>query len=84
MRGVSSHQHNPFAAITFGSPHETTGEVRAFSLIYSGDFLIEAETAELGRLRVNVGVHPMGLQWNLRQGIIQSHLKYYNDQIILF
>ncbi len=68
MRGVSSHQHNPFAAVTFGPPNETTGEVRAFSLIYSGNFLIEAEYAELGRLRVNVGIHPMALQWNIRQG----------------
>jgi hypothetical protein len=67
MRGVSSHQHNPFVAISFGSPNETTGEVRGFSLVYSGNFLIEAEPSELGRLRVNIGIHPMGLQWNLRQ-----------------
>jgi alpha-galactosidase len=26
-RGVSSHQHNPFAAVTIGPPHETQGEV---------------------------------------------------------
>ena len=68
VRGVSSHQHNPFAAISFGYPHETMGEVRGFSLLYSGNFLVEAEHAELGRLRVNIGMHPMGLQWNLRQG----------------
>jgi alpha-galactosidase len=33
-RGVSSHQHNPFCAISTGSPSETTGEVKAFTLIY--------------------------------------------------
>lgn len=69
MRGVSSHQHNPFAAVTLGTPDENTGEVRAFSFIYSGNFLVEAEYGELGRLRINIGIHPMGLQWNLKQGI---------------
>ena len=60
MRGVSSHQHNPFAVITEGSPHEERGEVKAFSLIYSGNFLVEAEISEMGRLRYNMGIHPMG------------------------
>lgn len=55
-------------AITLGSPSETTGEVKGFSLIYSGNFLIEAEINEMGRLRINIGVHPMGLQWYLKQG----------------
>ena len=36
MRGVSGHQHNPFAAVTIGPPSETQGEVKGFSLIYSG------------------------------------------------
>lgn len=40
-RGVSSHQTNPFACIAFGAPHESHGEVRAFSLVYSGNFLWE-------------------------------------------
>lgn len=48
-----------------GVPSETSGEVRGFSFIYSGNFLVEAEMSEMGRLRVNVGIHPMGLQWHL-------------------
>jgi alpha-galactosidase len=68
VRGVSSHQHNPFIAISFGHPSETVGEVRAMSLLYSGNFLVEVEQAELGRLRINMGIHPMGLEWNLRKG----------------
>eukprot|EP01031_Cornospumella_fuschlensis_P036624 gene36624-44427_t len=67
-RGVSSHQANPFACITIGAPHESHGEVRAFSLVYSGNFLWEAELGELGRLRVCMGLHPMGLQWHLQTG----------------
>jgi len=65
-RGVSSHQHNPFAAITIGPPCETDGEVKGFSLIYSGNFLAEAEITEMGRLRFNLGLHPMGMQWFLK------------------
>eukprot|EP01039_Chlorochromonas_danica_P002520 gene2520-2760_t len=67
-RGVSSHQHNPFAVITEGPPSETTGETKGFSLVYSGNFLYEAEINEMGRLRLNMGIHPMGLQWYLKEG----------------
>jgi alpha-galactosidase len=42
--------------------------VKAFSLVYSGNFLVEAEINEMGRLRFNMGIHPMGLQWYLKQG----------------
>ena len=51
-----------------GVPSETSGEVRGFSFIYSGNFLVEAEMSENGRLRVNMGLHPMGLQWHLMPG----------------
>lgn len=37
-------------------------------MVYSGNFLIEAEQGELGRLRVNVGIHPMGFQWEMQLG----------------
>jgi len=56
------------SAITIGTPSETHGEVRGFSFIYSGNFLVEAEMSENGRLRVNMGLHPMGLQWHLMPG----------------
>lgn len=65
-RGVSSHHHNPFLAITQGAPSEVHGEVMGFALVYSGNFLVEAEVNEMGRLRVNMGIHPMGLQWQLQ------------------
>jgi len=64
-RGVSGHVHNPFAAVTIGPPNETLGEVKAFSFVYSGNYLIETEISEMGRLRCNVGINPMGLQWHL-------------------
>lgn len=54
--------------ITIGAPSETDGEVKGFSLVYSGNFLVEAEVNEMGRLRFNMGIHPMGLQWYLKPG----------------
>lgn len=42
-------------------------QTKGFSLVYSGNFLVEAELSEMGRLRLNIGIHPMGLQWHLAQ-----------------
>ena len=67
-RGVSSHQQNPFAVITAGPPSENDGEVKAFSLVYSGNFIVEAELSEMGRLRFNMGINPMGFLWHMHLG----------------
>jgi hypothetical protein len=56
------------SAVTLGPPNETIGEAKGFTLIYSGNFLIEAELTEMGRLRFNMGIHPMGMQWHLKFG----------------
>jgi hypothetical protein len=56
------------AAVCTGPPSETSGEVYGFSFVYSGNFLIEAELTETGRLRLNMGINPMGLQWHLLPG----------------
>jgi alpha-galactosidase len=57
------------AAICIGRPSETSGEVRGFNFIYSGNFLVEAEITETGRLRFNMGLNPMGMQWHLLPGV---------------
>lgn len=57
-----------YVAITIGPPMEDSGEVRGFSLVYSGNFLVEAEVTEMGRMRFNMGIHPMGMQWYLKNG----------------
>ena len=56
--------------MTLGPPSETHGEVKGFSLIYSGNFLVEAELSEMGRLRLNMGINPMGFQWRLECGAL--------------
>jgi len=70
LRGASSHQHNPFCAVTTTprSMVETVGEVWAFSIIYSGNFKIEADVSETGRARVNAGINPSTFSWHLPPG----------------
>lgn len=65
-RGVSGHQHSPFVALTIGPPSETSGEVKAWNLVYSGNYMTELQLNDLGRLRVNVGINPECWQWYLK------------------
>ncbi|WP_310830194.1 alpha-galactosidase [Paenibacillus pedocola] len=67
-RGASSHQQNPFLALL--SPHagENSGEAYGFNLVYSGNFLAEAEVDQYGSTRVTMGINPFGFQWLLEQG----------------
>ncbi len=55
MRGVSSHQHNPFVAVADKTTCEDYGDAYGFNLIFSGDFKIECDTDENNGLRVNIG-----------------------------
>lgn len=47
-RGNSSHNHNPFVALKRCETTETLGEALGFSLIYSGNFLAQAEVDTWG------------------------------------
>ncbi len=67
-RGTSSHGMSPFAVITKGKADEDRGEAFGISLIYSGNWLIEAEKHMSGRLRVNAGLNDFDFQWRLEPG----------------
>ena len=43
MRGHSSHEQNPFIMLKRPEADEFQGEVMGFSLVYSGNFLAQAE-----------------------------------------
>ncbi len=64
-RGASSHQHNPFVALTSHDADEFHGQVDAMTMIYSGDFLAEAELNEWQRPRLLMGIHPRHFDWEL-------------------
>jgi alpha-galactosidase len=67
-RGSSGHQHNPFLALRRGSTVEDVGEAIGFSLVYSGNFLAEAEVEPLGTARVRIGIDPETFGWTLEPG----------------
>lgn len=67
-RGASSHQHNPFVALASKNTTETQGRIDAMMLIYSGDFLAEAELNEWQRPRLLMGIHPAHFNWQLLPG----------------
>ncbi|MGL5259924.1 MAG: alpha-galactosidase [Lachnospiraceae bacterium] len=67
MRGNSSHEHNPFMVLKRSSTNEHQGEVMGFSLVYSGNFLIQAEVDPHEQTRVLVGINPSQFDWKLER-----------------
>ncbi len=68
MRGNSSHEQNPFVALKRPQTSEKNGEVIGFSLIYNGNFQIQAQVDTYDVTRVTVGIHPHGFDWKLEAG----------------
>lgn len=68
LRGNSSHQHNPFFVLKRPSATENQGEALAFSFIYSGNFLMQAEVDAHDNTRILVGIHPDAFSWKLDPG----------------
>ena len=67
-RGASSHQQNPFVALARGTTTEDAGDAIGLSLVYSGNFLAEAEVEPFGTTRLRAGVNPEGFSWLLDPG----------------
>jgi alpha-galactosidase len=68
VRGASSHQHNPFLVLRRASTTEEHGEAVALALVYSGNFLAEAEVDEHDTTRVRIGINPETFEWHLDPG----------------
>ena len=64
----SSAEHNPFLALKRPGATEETGEVYGFSLLYSGNFLAQAEVSTFDMTRVMMGINPEGFCWELKSG----------------
>lgn len=67
-RGTSSHQFNPFAIVCDRNADEDHGRCYGYSLVYSGNFLIEAEKDQFKQLRVNVGINPKDFSFRIAPG----------------
>ena len=74
-RGASSHQHNPFVALARPATTEDAGEAIGFSLVYSGNFLAEAEVEPFGTARLRIGINPEGFSWLLEPGRRVRHAR---------
>lgn len=68
VRGSSSPQHQPFFALMSPDTSEERGEVYGFHLIYSGNFLAQAECDQFGNIRAQIGIHPETFCWELAPG----------------
>lgn len=64
----SSAEHNPFLALKRPGTTEEKGEVYGFSLLYSGNFLAQAEVSTFDLTRVMMGINPESFSWELTSG----------------
>ncbi len=67
-RGTSSHQQNPFIALTELGNHEDHGSVYGFNLVYSGNFLAQVELDQFSVARTQIGINPFDFSWRLETG----------------
>lgn len=68
VKGESSHQSNPFVALVSHNADEDSGEAFGFNLVYSGNFVAQAEVTQHKRTRVVMGINPFDFAWELEPG----------------
>lgn len=68
IRGCSSHQHNPFAALCEHGADEEHGECFGFGFVYSGNFTALAEVNDQRKTRFVMGIAPDDFAWALAPG----------------
>ena len=59
--------YNPFLALKRPETTETFGEAIGFSLVYSGNFLAQAEVDTYDVTRITMGIHPDRFSWELNK-----------------
>jgi alpha-galactosidase len=70
VRGSSSHQQNPFVILCDHDSTEDFGKCYGFSLMYSGNFLVEAELDQYDQLRLVMGINPKQFVYEVGPGEI--------------
>jgi alpha-galactosidase len=68
QRGASGYEHNPFLILCRETTDEEHGEAYGLSLVYSGNFLAEADVDARSTTRVRLGIAPDGFAWRLEPG----------------
>ena len=68
LRGASSHQASPFAALVRPETTENSGEAIGAALVYSGSFFASAEVDEQRCTRLRMGLNDRHFRWTLPAG----------------
>lgn len=68
VRGISSHQHNPFVVLCDHDADEDTGICCGAMLLYSGNFEAAVECSQYENSRLVMGIHPYHFCWTLAPG----------------
>ena len=68
IRGISSHQHNPFVMLCEPGTGEDHGICYGAALVYSGNFEASAERSQFEDARLTLGIHPFHFCWTLAPG----------------
>ncbi len=68
VKGESSHQSNPFAALVSHNADEDCGEAFGFNLVYSGNFFAQAEVTQHKHTRFVMGINHFDFNWLLESG----------------
>ena len=67
-RGVSGHQHNPFAILCDRDAGEEYGSCYGMSLMFSGNYVIQAEQDQYNQTRFQAGISDEMLDYKLSGG----------------
>ena len=65
IRGISSHQHNPFVMLCEPGADEEHGTCYGAALLYSGNFEASVERCQFEDARLTLGIHPYHFCWTL-------------------
>ena len=68
FRGVSGHFHNPFAILCDRSADEDHGDAYGFALMYSGNFVFDAEVDGYSQTRIAMGIHSKQFRFLIKKG----------------
>lgn len=82
-RGESGHQNHPFMALVKPETTEDLGEAYGFSLVYSGNFIAQAEGSQFDTTRFVMGINPWHFRWELQSGaefVAPEVVMVYSDE----
>ncbi len=68
LRGETGHQEQPFLALCTPQTTQEQGEVYGLHLIYSGNFKADAQVAQYGTVRAQLGINEEDFSWQLQSG----------------